>query len=183
MNSEQSQHAGKAGRIDVETAGWPDSSSGTKDLYVSVNHKLEVSHWSYTKAGAKPQALLLSSLANKIPFLSHTVYKVFTVHPVARKEGRAHSWPGFEDGPCCWQPAGLTQVTPSPPPNPSIRMMALSQVVVPTKQDLRMLSTHMGRCHPSSCQGSHSYPQVREQATEARVGIHVWDTKTGQQRC
>lgn len=85
-------------------------------------------------------------------------------------------------GPAAGSPLVSLKSPPLCPPSPSIRMMALSQVVVPAKQGLRTLSTHMGHCHPSSCQGSHSYPQVREQATEAGVGSHVWDTKPGQQR-
>lgn len=80
-----------------------------------------MSQWGYTEAGAKPQPLLLSLPANKVLFLSHTVYEVFTVTPGAqRKEGGVHSGPGFEDGPCRLQPGGLTKVTPLPTPQATV---------------------------------------------------------------
>lgn len=81
------------------------AASGAKDPGVLVNHKLEVSQWGYTKAGAKPQALLLLLLADRVPFLSHTEYRVFTEMPAGRqKEGGVHSPPGFKDRP---QPGSL----------------------------------------------------------------------------
>lgn len=43
------------------------AASGAKDPGVLANHKLEVSQWGYTKAAAKPQALLLLLLADRVP--------------------------------------------------------------------------------------------------------------------
>lgn len=69
------------------------------------------------------------------------MYNVFTVNLVARrKEGGVHSWPGFEDGPCCLQPGGLTKVTlPFPHPKPQCPIMV--PIMAPKKVCERAPST------------------------------------------
>lgn len=70
------------------------------------------------------------------PLLSHTVHQV-----AQQEEGGVHSGLGFEDGPCCLQPGGLTKVTSLPPtPSCSVPPMAPSPAVALAKPVLCTLS-------------------------------------------